>query len=116
MTWTRAQCQHVYSQWQAPVPGNGAADDAAANAAGVGFGVGVDPPPSTPFLNEIDVALEAIDVVVTPLLLDHLRDMAQPLLVPKPLIEFYLILAIFTEYYLDLPSFTESYWVLLGFT
>ena len=75
MTWTRAKRQHVYAKWTRKDPGSsGSAPRNAEEVAGEG----------SAYLNEIDVAVEALDLIVTGTLLRHVVELVQPLRLLDP--------------------------------
>jgi hypothetical protein len=71
LTWTRAQRQDVHSKWSSR--GRRKSNQTEEEVEEVTT-------PSDRYLHEVDIALEAIDVVLTEILLDHLVQLAQPAL------------------------------------
>jgi hypothetical protein len=71
LTWTRAQRQDVHSKWHSR--GRRKSNQTEEEVEEVVS-------PSDRYLHEVDIALEAIDVVLTEILLDHLIQLAQPAL------------------------------------
>lgn len=76
ITLTRAKRQHVYSKWQ------GQRRKSTQTEQGDGEGVIAQPDPN--YLYELTMGVEAIDLVVTTTLLDHLNHLIQPLFSLKP--------------------------------